>query len=339
MKIPLPQLSQHLTRPLGSLYLVSGDETLLVEEAVQNIRETAEKQGFSERQRLNIDSEEWATFLYTNTHSLSLFSEKKILELDLSDTKLSAANSKILQEFALKPTPHTLVLIRIPKLDSKVEKTIWFQTLEKNSIFVQIWPIAPAQLPTWIIQRAKKLGVQITQPIAELLARFCEGNLLAASQVIEKIKLLNLSSPVDESLLKTLFTDSAHFDVFNLVESALAGNSIRSLRILNHLQAEGIEPTLILWALTHELRLMNTLAQQILQGHTLTTLFSQHRIWEKRQAPIQQFLRRNKPKDCWKLILSAAKVDRLIKGAEAGNKWDALQDLAIAMADRPMLML
>ena len=48
--------------------------------------------------------------------------------------------------------------------------------------------------------------------------------------------------------------DSARYDVFQLGEAAAAGDAPRALRVLMGLRNEGVEPTLILWALVRELR-------------------------------------------------------------------------------------
>lgn len=325
MKITLPQLSTHLTKSLSTIYLVSGDETLLVEEALAAIRETAKKQGFNEHHRISVDSSDWAQSLYSSANSLSLFSEKRLLELNLTDMKLNTANTKLLQEFVNKPIPETILIIRIHKLDQKTYQTAWLQSIEKQGTVVQIWPVSQQQMTAWITQRAKKMGLQITARAADLLAQLCEGNLLAISQEIEKIFLLGPENIVDENLLMSFVTDNAHFDVYALVESLLLGNRARSLHILNHLRGEGIEPTLILWALTHELRLVNSIFRELEQGTTLSSLFSKYRVWEKRQGPIQQFIRKHKQEDCLKFLMRAAETDRIIKGAESGNLWNSLE--------------
>lgn len=331
MKVTLPQLAMQLNKSLSAIYLVSGDETLLVEETLDLIRQAAKTHGFTERKVITADNE-WPQALNTSAASLSLFSNKQLLELDLSQIKLTATTSKVLQEYASQPALDTILLLRNKKLDGKSSQSAWCQAIEKHGTFIPIWPITPQQLPAWIIQRAKKLELHITQRGAELLAHGCEGNLLAAAQEIEKLKLLNLSAAIDEKTITEILYDNAHFDVFMLIESTLAGNHARSLRILKHLQAEDIEPTLVLWAFANELRLLNTLLQQSQQGVPLATLFNKHRVWEKRQGPIQQFLRRCKQSDCWKWLVAAADIDRIIKGAESGNAWDELQKLAVAIS-------
>lgn len=332
MKLPFPQLEQHVTKKLAPLYLISGDETLLVQEAADIIRQAANQAGFAERVRITVDTgTDWGNHLFSNSQSLSLFASKRLLDVDLTNAKLTAANTKILQEVAEQLSDDTILLIRTHKLDSKTEKSAWFQTLDKVGVTIPIWPIPIEQLPQWIMQRAKKLGLTIAKPAADMLASQVEGNLLAASQELEKLSLLQIDGTITTETIETAVSDNAHFDIFILVDSALSGNRKRSLRILENLHAEDTEPTLILWALTREIRTLADIAKQTKQGSTLSSLFAKYRIWEKRQANVRAFLQRNSLQKCWELLKDAAQIDRMIKGAETGNVWDGFQSLLLKM--------
>jgi DNA polymerase-3 subunit delta len=195
-----------------------------------------------------------------------------------------------------------------------------------------VWPITIEQLAPWIMQRAKKIGLSILPDAAKLLAEQVEGNLLAAGQEIEKLGLLQTTGVIDVNTIEQAVTDNARFDIFNLVECALSGNGQRSIRILENLQAEGVEPVLVLWALARELRTMADLSRQVQQGANLSTLFGKYRIWEKRQNGVRQFLRQHNARSCWDLLSRSAKIDRIIKGGERGNVWLELSQLALNMS-------
>ena len=332
MKLAYPQLAQHLTRNLAPIYLVSGDELLLVQEAVDALRAAAIKAGFSERIATTAESQsDWAKLLYTDTHSISLFASKKLVELNLTHIKLNNTQAKIFEDYACQPLANTLLIIITNKLDTKAEKTAWYKALEKNGIILPIWPVPAEQLPQWIMQRAKKINLQLTLPAAERLATLVEGNLLAAAQEIEKLSLLYPDKILDHQAIENAVMDNARFDIFNLVDSALLGDRARCLRILHNLAEEGIEPTLILWALTRELRVLADIQKQLQQGIALPTLLNKARIWEKRQAGCRAFLQRHTQRSCWKLLICAAKLDRVIKGVERGNMWDELEALIIQL--------
>jgi len=332
MKLAFQQLEQHAAKSLAPIYLISGDETLLVQEAVDLLRASAQKKGFSERVRISTESNsEWGKQLYTNAYSLSLFAEQRILELDLRGSKLTQANSEILQSYAANPAANTLLIISSSKLDAKMEQSKWYKALDKNGIIIPVWPIAAEQLPQWIMQRAKKSQLTLTSTAAIQLAQRVEGNLLAAAQEIEKLCLLQPSGTLDEHALEEIIANHAHFDIFNLVDSVLSGNSKRSLHILQNLIAEDTEPTLINWALTRELSTMADIYQQTQQGITLAVLFGKFRIWEKRQVHVRAFLKRCTPALCWDLLLQAAQIDKIIKGVERGNIRDELERFILSI--------
>ncbi len=340
MKLAHNQLEQHLTKKLASIYLVSGDETLLVQEAVASIRHRARQQGFTERTSLVIEAgSDWAKQLHTETHSLSLFATKRIIELHLASTKPNAAATKILKDITASPLTDTMLIISTNKLDSKTEQTAWFKAFDKNGITIPVWPITIEQLPTWIMQRAKKSGLTFTPDAAKRLAEQVEGNLLAASQEIEKLGLLQTTRTIDLPAIEQAVTDNARFDIFSLVECALAGNSQRCIRILDNLCADDTEPLLVLWALTREIRTLAELAKQAKQGVALGPLFSKYRIWEKRQPAVRRFLQQHNQASCWALLTHSSHIDRLIKGGTNGNIWDELQQLTLKIAGNAIIKL
>ncbi len=329
MKIAHQQLEQQLTKNLASIYLLSSDELLLVEEARDAICKVAREHDYTEKISITADSSaDWSNALYTEAQSISLFASKKIIELNMHHIKFTANNTKPLQEYVKAPTQDTLLIIRTNKVDGKTEKSAWFQALEKNSVYLPIWPIASNQLPQWILQRAKKTGLNLTKNTVDFIAEQAEGNLLAAAQEIEKMYLLyGFEQQKQQNTSNEFVSNNTRFDVFDLVESTLSGNKSRSLRILQSLAEEDTEPTLILWALTREFRTMADIMLQLNQGAQLSALFNKYNIFEKRQASVKHFLKQQNQQSCWGLLTQAAAIDRVIKGAEIGNVWDEFEKL------------
>lgn len=333
MKLAASQLAQQLTRSLAPIYLVHGDEILLVEESINTIHKAAQKNGFIERSVIPSESNtDLEKYLYRDLHSISLFNEKKIIELNLNHIKLNAASGKILEAYAQKPMADTLVIIQSTKLDAKVEKSSWYKAIEKAGIIVTIWPINLDQMPAWIIQRAKQYNLTITRPGAEWLASQMEGHLLAAAQEIEKLSLLQPNGVLDDQTIQAVVTDHARFDIFNLVDSALLGKTERTLRILQNLCDEDTEPTLILWALTRELRTLAELQKRIAEGVLPAQAYAALHVWEKRQPMVRAALQRHPKNYFWDLLIHAAKIDSIIKGAEVGNVWDELRNLTMKIS-------
>lgn len=331
MKITYFQLEPHLSKQLCPVYIVSGEEILLKQDAINLIRKAAEKRDFSERIRLSPEAGfDWEQ-LYTLLYSSSLLAEKKILELDFRDSLPNKTASEILKDYAKKPSADVIIIIDLGKIDDKISRSAWYQTLEKLGISLTIWPIPREQLPKWIIDRAKKFKLDFTQDAALLLTDYIEGNLIAAAQTIEKLSLLNPQKSIDSGLIHSLLTDESHFTVFDLTENLLTGNKARSLHILEVLQQEGIEPPIVLWALTRELRMLAEMAKQLKTGVSYESLYQKNRIFARRQQAVRRFLTKSNETDCWQLLQSAAHIDTIIKGAAPGQSWDALQLFCLRM--------
>ncbi|HLA74371.1 MAG TPA: DNA polymerase III subunit delta [Gammaproteobacteria bacterium] len=331
MKIKPEQLAAHLKRGLAPVYLVYGDEPLQLEEACDAIRAAARAQQH-ERDILHAGTGfDWGV-LAQAAQTLSLFSQRRLLELRIATGKPGDTGSAALVGYATRPPADTILLVICPKLDSATQKTKWFTALEQAGVVIQVWPVPSAQLPAWIIQRMRAKGMQVSNEAAAALAERVEGNLLAAAQDIEKLYLLYGPSRIEADTVTQAVADSARFDIYGLADTALAGDAARTARMLSGLRAEGVEPTLLLWALVREVRSLANLAHHCQGGLNVDQALAKQGVWEKRKPLIKQALQRHKPAYWQHLLRRAAHIDLMIKGMAAGNVWDELLQLSLAMA-------
>lgn len=331
MKLNYPQLEPHLAKTLSPVYIVSGDELLLKQDAVNLIRKAAKQAGCTERLRITPEAGyDWEQ-LYTLLYSSSLLAEKRLVEIDFRDHAPNKTAAKILQEYGEQPARDNVLLIDTGKIDDKTARSAWYKALEKTGTVIAIWPVPREQLPAWISQRAGRYKLQINHEAASLLADCVEGNLAAAAQTIEKIYLLQPQKTVDAELLKNILTDESRFTVFDLIENLITGDRARTLHILDSLREDSVEPVLVLWAITRELRLMADLAGQVKLGASQDSLFQKYRIFARRQPAVRRFLGRQSAQDCWDLLGHAAAIDCVIKGAAPGDPWDALRLFCLRM--------
>lgn len=342
MKLNPAQLAKHLHAALGPVYVVSGDEHLLCQEAADTIRAATRKQGFSEREVFNADASfDWNTLLQASA-SLSLFADKRLLELRVPSGKPGDKGAAALLQYLARPAPDTVLLITLPKLDASAQKTKWAKALigDAQTQFIQLWPIEASQLPSWIRQRLTQAGLSASTAAIELIAARVEGNLLAAAQEIEKLKLLATGGQIDVDTVQAAVADSARFDVFGLIDAALNGEAAHTLRMLEGLRSEGVETAVILWALAREVRLLASLAQQCRSGVPLDKAFSQARppVWDKRRPLVSKALQRRTAAGWNQLLLDAQRIDAQIKGQAAGDVWIALSRLSLQIAGQPLTL-
>ena len=243
MKLNAAQLGKHLQGSLAPVYVVSGDEPLLCQEACDAIRSATRQQGFSERQVFNADASfDWGNLLQACA-SMSLFADKRLLELRLPSGKPGDKGAAALLEYLKRPADDTVLLISLPKLDGSAQKTKWGKALIEgaDTQFLQIWPVDAHQLPQWIRQRLAQAGLSASAPAVEMIAVRVEGNLLAAAQEIEKLKLMAEGGQITVETVQAAVADSARFDVFGLVDAILNGEAAHALRMLEGLRGEGVD--------------------------------------------------------------------------------------------------
>ncbi len=331
-QLRVDQLGGHLKQSLAPVYFIHGDETLLVNECADAVRAAARAQEYTDRQVFTAEAGfDWQSLLAAGD-SLSLFAERRILELRLPTGKPGKEGTRILRDYAGRPPEDTLLLIVSAKLEAAARRSKWVQALDQAGVSIPVWPVDIAQLPGWIDRRMRARGLQASREALQLIAERVEGNLLAAAQEIEKLYLLHGAGTLDVDTVAELVADSARYDIFGLVDAALAGDAVHAQRILSGLRAEGVEPVLVLWALAREIRTLTTMARQLQGGEGLARVLAAHRVWEKRKPLLTAALKRIRGRQWWQLLQRCACLDRVIKGRAAGSAWDELLQLVLGLA-------
>lgn len=335
MRLRNDQLTGSLRGELAPIYLITGDEPLQMREAADEVRAAARRQGHSEREVLDQGSGfDWSA-LSVASESLSLFGERRLLELRLSSPKIGPEGAKALNAYIERPAEATLLLISMPKLERAQGSSQWLKNLDRLGVVVQVWPVEGARLPPWIEQRLRRAGLIPEAGVVQMLAERVEGNLLAATQEIEKLLLLYGPGVVTLEQLAESVSDSARFDVFGLADTLLCGEVAKGLRMLQGLQGEGVAPPVVLWALSREIRSLALMASEVERGRSADQAMAAQRVWEKRKPLLRRGLQR-RPAHWRRMLLLCARIDRAIKGLERSDPWILLQHLALGLSGSAM---
>ena len=332
MKIRAEQLQSHLSKELLPVYVISGDEPLLAQESADAVRLAARNKGFSGREVFHGEGKfDWGQ-LHNEANALSLFAEKKIIEIRISNGKPGDKGSKALCELCANPSPDNLLLVILPKLERSAQNSKWVKALEAVGAHIQVWPITGDQLPRWIKQRLLESNITANQQAVEILAERVEGNLLAAVQEIEKLKLLAIGGKVDAIMMSSVVADSARYNLFEFVDKVLAGDAQSAARSLRGLHSEGTDAIPLLWAITRELRILIKASEQISRGENRDWALKNAGVWEKRLPLFRTAIQRCSAAHLRMLLYQAGAIDRGIKGMRKADIWDELTTLVLSLA-------
>jgi DNA polymerase-3 subunit delta len=331
MQISPDQLPAHLKRGLAPIYFVYGEEILLVEESCRTIREAAQAAGYAERQLLTADSGFDWNGLYASLQSLSLFCERRLIELRLPSARPGETGAAILTQIAAQPPADVVFLVICGKLEKAAREAKWVKALEGAGVAIGVYPIEAAQWPAWVRRRLQAQGLQPGPGVVELLAHLMEGNPLACAQEIDKLAMLRSGGVIGLDDIEGNLSDNARFNVYALADAGLRGEPAAASRILASLRGEGVEPALILWALVREIRELAQMAHLVACGQPLARVLDARRVWTKRKPLVGAALKRL-PRQAWQdLLQRAARADRILKGRGAGDIWQELHCLAWGM--------
>ncbi len=292
MQLRPEQLAAHLQKLIAPLYFLHGDEPLLVIEAGDAIRATAKRQGFVEREVMVVSPSFRWDELFAATENLSLFGDRKMIDLRVPTGKPGRDGGDALQRYASRINPDITTLISFPEMDWKQQKSAWFIALSSAAVTLECNAPPLARLPNWIAERLSRQQQTAPRDALEFITAHVEGNLLAAHQEIQKLGLIYPTGEISLAQIEAAVLNVARYDTVDLRDAVKAKDIARAARTLEGLKAEGAPMPLVLWTLANEAR--NVAARAAL--------------------------------------LHAAKIDRMVKGIAKGDIWDEFLQLALRLA-------
>ncbi len=337
MKLALEQLPAALGKAILPVYILSGDEPLQLNESLDQVRRAAVSRGFVNREVFYVDgSFAWSRLLEA-CGSFSLFGEPRILDLRLP-AKPDKEGAAALETYAKRLPDDAVLVVSLPRLTATDQKAGWFQALERRGGFVQVWPLTGQALLAWLDKRMSAKKMLADRSGLAILAARVEGNLLAAAQEVEKLHILYGPSRISDDKIRMAVADSARYDVYDLAEAALQGQVTRAHRVLSGLRGEGTASAVVLWALARDIRLLCGIKHLLETGQSLESAIAKQkdRVWDKRKTSLEKAAQRLTRDQAHRALRLCAKADRMIKGMESGDAWEALLDVCLSLGGAPV---
>ena len=332
------ELAGHLAKGVAPLWLVTGEEPLLMIEACDAIRAAARRDGATERQILDARANwDWSQ-LFDACRAMSLFAEKRIVEVRLASFRVGTKGSEALTALANEPLENIVVIISMPS-DWSVKKLAWYKKLTAAAEVVECAPVSASELPLWLRERLARYELSADADAIELLATRCEGNLLAASQEVLKLAYqYEKGTRITSEMIRSGVLDVARFDTEKLLDAAFTGDAAKALRVIENLQSEGEAIPSILWQITDEVRLA-LLVRTFLDANRTP----RDALWEAgvrgldKSARIRACAQRNSRARLEAALMLCADIERLGKGLTVkeknSNPWLELESLATFVAN------
>lgn len=329
MHIQPANLSRHLQKKLLTFYTVYGEEPLLAIESADLIRKMARMNGYIEREIFTIDNQFKKPDLLLKSNSLSLFGERRLIDIRVPSGKPGKEGGKAIEDYCYSLPPDTLTLVTLPKIDKQGKITKWFKALEKAGSMISVSLVELNQLPDWINQRLSIQNQRTDPDTLRFFAEKVEGNLLAANQEIKKLALLYPPGTLSFTQIKDAVMEVARYDIYKLSDAMVTGEIARFILVLKGLQGEGTAVPFILTILAGQIRSLIIIRKGLDSGKPYTQLMREAKVWGDRQKVMGNAAKRVGLKLLVQALLHAAKIDKISKGVTKGDTWDEIEQLGL----------
>ena len=332
MLIKQQTLTNHLRHKLAAIYILIGQDHFLLNEAANSIKQ-AWQSTYKEEEReqtiLHINNPADWSVLDEEANSYSLFAKQVLIDIRYEKKTLDAAGKTFLTNYLQSINPHCLLVLRASNLTQKQLQSFLNQD---NLHIIQANPLNDSATQQWITQQLQQKFLQFEKEIPQLIHQYTRGNMLACAQVIEKLSLIaDKSSLVTVGLVKEQLVDQCAFQLYELADACLASNPAKAIQLLRNAASHKEEPTLILWILTQEIRLLIQLFELINQSIPFNTACNQLKIWPQKQKFYQLALKKQQLSTLLQLLNFCKLTDIRIKSTQSSQIWHAFEQIALSL--------
>ncbi|MGH7233475.1 MAG: DNA polymerase III subunit delta [Nitrospiraceae bacterium] len=240
----------------GPLYLVSGEEDYLRDQAIARIKAAVLGDDAAGMGDFNIDvlygDESDASEILARAGEVPAFAARRLVLVKGAE-KLSARNGEALLPYLKSPCEMTTLVFAAPKLDGRTKLAM---ALKERAVVVECGPLPDQQVMGWIQTEAGRLGIRVNEDAA-LLLRDLVGS---ASLSLVKRELEKLAAYVGDGRtvgpadVEAVRGSEVGASVFDLTAAIGMRNRERVLRIVARNLEIGEAPLRILGSLVWQYR-------------------------------------------------------------------------------------
>ncbi len=325
-------LTYHAHDVSAAIYWIIGKELFQINQVADALKKVWRQKNAAVDNEVKIltvekDSDWCEVELEANNYCL--FANQILLDVRCSKKTLDSVGKDFFKRYILAPNNSCLLIVRAPHLNLKALQSL---STQKNIVLINTCYPAKTTISSWLKKEFKQKFNCSDPQVIERVERYTEGNLLALNQFIDKLYLLyddtqGLSlTAVNEQLFEQF-----EYSIYELAEACLGANATKARSILKNAEFNKTEPTLVLWVLAQEIRILMQLSQLLKHSENFNEIAAELKIWSSKIALYKQALCRYRYEDLVVLLKFCNRLDTLIKTRGKKHLWNLFEQIACSL--------
>ena len=339
MQIYYNQLDSKLRDNLKPIYIIAGNEIYQEETCVEKIIKTAKKNAFHDHEVIYVEkSFDWNNFECINSN-LSLFSNKKIIELRFLTKSVGLIAEKKIQEMTENFSEDNIIIIRLPELKAADFKKKYVGVKNNNVGLIRLYTMNRKNMVDELLSLSSNLNYKIDSNCINFIADLYEGNMVSASQALLKLDLLNDGhQEINLQFLQNVFSSDVDFEASNLVDYAILGDTERIKTCISFLKENNYPTQYVIWSFIRSFRNILSNLDLLNNGKTLDEIL--RNIWPFERKNLMSFsLQKLSQKKIESYLGILVRIDMQSKNVLDGNIWDSIHDLSVSIAKNKLSVI
>ncbi len=250
-------------QPPAPVYLVTGEEDLLRDEAVATLKTALLGEGGDFNFDVFYGDEAAGADILTCALEVPVFAERRVVLVKGAE-KISAREADALLPYLAAPVQATTLIFVSVKLDGRLK---FSQALARAAVTIDCSPLRDSQLGPWVSRDAQRLGVKLDEKAVGVLKETSGGSLYAVRRELEKLASYitsdRLATEADVYQLRGVEPGASVFDLTLAIAEAQRG---RVLSILVRNLEAGEAPLRILGSLAWQYRRIWKMKELLREG-------------------------------------------------------------------------
>lgn len=333
---PDEAIAQARSGRLSPIYLVAGEERLLRDQVVEELRKAALGGGVPDFNEDKFTAGEVGVeTVVAAARTVPLMANRRFVLVRAAerwDAADAASPSDAIADYASTPSDSTCLVVVASKVDLRRKLA---QLARRQGFLVPCDPIDSRALPGWIVSRFNAKGHSIDRGVAELLAALTGPDLSSVDDAIERLSLYaGPSQPIDEERVGVCVARIRTADTWALVDAVGARDLARAMRTL----ADAYDPRErglpLLGALAWSMRQLARAQAAVVAGHSADEAMRRAGVFQPGRArELAAKLRSVTPSEVERWMLVLAETDLALKSSR--RPADAILEEMLTRLCRP----